>query len=212
MASLSFSITGLDQINRLAAAFSPKTIARAQRAGITAASRAVHSAAAQGIASRYGLSSRRARFDIRRPSFSDAGQAVTVPFSRRPPTLTQYGARPGTRATGQRGLGRGLGWSRPAKPGKPVTALVMRSRGRQPVANAFLATGRAGNQLVLRRSTARPGKLNAIYGPSIGSIFLGKSAIATELQADVQTRINEQFIKGFERVLSSAARGYGGRR
>ena len=212
MASLSFSITGLDQINRLAAAFSPKTIARAQRAGITAASRAVPSAAAQGIASRYGLSSRRARADIRRPSFSDAGQAVTVPFSRRPPTLTQYGARPGTRATGQRGLGRGLGWSRPAKPGKPVTSLVMRSRGRQPVANAFLATGRAGNQLVLRRSTARPGKLNAIYGPSIGSIFLGKSAIATELQADVQTRINEQFIKGFERVLSSAARGYGGRR
>lgn len=206
MASLSFSITGLDQINRLAAAVSTKTLARAQRAGITAAGRAVPSAAAQGIASRYGLSSRRARFDIRRPSFSDAGQAVTIPFSRRPPTLTQYGARPGTRATGQPGLGLGMGWGSATKPGRPTTALVLRSAGRQPVAGAFVINGRSGNRLTVRRQS--DGGLVSLYGPSVGSIVAGRSQIGEQLRADMETRARDAFIRAFQRTLDSAARGY----
>jgi hypothetical protein len=212
MAYLSLSITGLDDLKRLTRLTNPDLYLKAIKGGISYASKAVPPVVSKGIRSRYGLTAARIKQDISGIRFDDGGTTATIRFSSRPPTLTQYGARPGTRATGQRGLGRGLGWSRPATPGKPVTALTLRSQGRRPVANAFMATGANGNQLVLRRSKARPGKFNAIYGPSIGSIFLGKSAAAEELQSDVQVRINEQFIKGFERVLSSAARGYGGRR
>lgn len=212
MANFSISITGLEDLRQLVRLANPELYLRAVKGGISYASRSVPPAVSRGIRAEYGLTAARIKQDISSIRIDDGGTTATIRFSRYAPTLTQYDARPGTRATGQRGLGRGLGWSRPTTPGRPVTALVMRSRGRQPVPNAFLVTGRAANRLVLRRSTARPGKFNAIYGPSIGSIFLGQSAIASELQADVQSRINEQFIKGFERVLSSAARGYGGTR
>jgi len=212
MANISITMTGIEELQRLQRFTNPELYLRAVKGGIAYASRSVPPAVSKGIRSRYGLTAARIKQDISGIRFDDAGTTATIRFGRRPPTLTQYGARPGAPASGLRGLGRGRGWSTAANPGKPLTALVLRSQGRKPVTGAFIATGNSGNQLVLRRSTSNPDKLYAVYGPSIGSIFLGQSAIATELQADVQTRINEQFIKGFERVLSSAARGYGGTR
>lgn len=207
MASVRLEISGLDQLAKMAESLSPQLLAKATRAGVTAAAKAVPSTVAKGISERYGLASRRVRQDVRAVRVAPDGQSATVAFSRRPPTLAQYGARPGRRATGQPGLGRGLGWGKPTKPGKPLTALVLRANGRKPVAAAFLATGRSGNRLVLRRG--RGGKLEALHGPSIGSIVAGASAGGPALRAETETVIRARFIAGFSRVLDSAARGYG---
>lgn len=201
-----FEITGLESLQRLADSLSPKVIQRATRAGIASASRAVPVAVSRPVAAAYGLPARRIREDIRPVRFDAGGQAATIGFSRRPPTLTQYGARAGTRSSGAPGLGRGRGWGKPTKPGRPLTAVVLRSDGRQPYPGAFLADGRSGNRLVFRRDSS--GQLHSVYGPSIGSIFLGRSAIGPQLRSDVEARVREQFLKGFERVLASAARGY----
>jgi hypothetical protein len=75
------------------------------------------------------------------------------------------------------------------------------------VAGAFLATGRSGNRLVLRRG--RGGKLEALYGPSVGSIFAGASTGGPALRAETETVIRARFIAAFQRTLDSAARGYG---
>lgn len=206
MASVRFEISGLDQLHKMAEALDPRTLTRAQRAGIAAAGRAVPATAARGIAQTYGIGSRRARADIRRPRVEADGTAVSIGFARRPPTLTQYGARPGTRATGQPGLGRGRGWGTPAKPGKPVTALVLRADGRRPVAGAFQITGKAGNRLTVRRRA--DGRLQSLYGPSVGSILAGRSAAGPQLRADTEAAAAAAFLKAFERTLDSAARGY----
>ena len=210
MANISLSLTGIEELQRLQQLTNPDLYLRAVRGGISYASKSVPPAVSKGIRQTYNITASRIKQDISGIRISDQGTTATIRFSRRPPTLTQFGARPGTRANGQRGLGRGLGWSRPATPGRPLTATVLRSQGRRPYANAFIATGNNGNQVVLRRSNSNPNKLYGVYGPSIGSIFLGQSAIASQLQSDVQARINEQFIRGFQRVLDSAARGYGG--
>ena len=207
MATVRLEITGLDELAKMAEALSPQLLAKATRAGVTAAAKAVPGTVAKGISERYGIPSRRVRQDVRAVRVAPDGQSATVAFSRRPPTLTQYGARPGRPASGQPGLGRGLGWGKPAKPGRPLSALVVRADGRQPVAGAFLATGRSGNRLVLRRG--RGGKLEALYGPSVGSIFAGASTGGPALRAETELLISQRFIAGFQRVLDSAARGYG---
>ena len=206
MAGVTFELetSGLD---RMVAFTDPKLFQRAIAAGIRQASSTAKTQSAKGIGQNYNLTAARIKKDIEVTIWM-GGDVAHLRFSRRPPTLTQYGAKPGTRATGQRGLGRGMGWSKPARPGKPVTAAVFRGQ-RKPIRGAFMATGQGGNQLVFRRDSE--GKLHAQYGPSVGSIFLGLSAKAQQLQSDVQIRINEAFIKGFQKTLDSAARGYGGR-
>lgn len=211
MASITIDISGVEGLSAMRAFLDPKLYDKALRGGISYASKAVPPAVAKGIRAEYAISSARIKQDISPIQFGSGGQTATIRFSRRPPTLTQYGARPGTRATGQRGLGRGMGWSQPSRPGRPVTAIKLKREGRKPEQGAFIATGLNGNQVVLRRSSDGS-KLYGVYGPSIGSIYLGRSAIAQQLQADVSIRINEQFIRGVQRVLDSAARGYGSAR
>lgn len=207
MSLVRLEITGLDQLAKMREALGPELLKRATRAGVAAAAKSVPPKVAQSISQRYGLPSRRVRADVRAVRIAPDGESATVAFSRRPPTLTQYGAKPGTRATGQPGLGRGLGWGKPTKPGRPLSALIDRSAGRQPIPGAFLATGASGNRVVLRRG--RGGKLEALHGPSVGSIFAGQSKIGPVLRAEAETLIRARFIAAFQRVLDSAARGYG---
>lgn len=186
---------------------SPANFAKAQRAGVFYASKAVPPTVAKGIGAAYNLKAARIKQDIYPVRIDPNGESATIRFSRRPPSLIQYGARPGTRGH-QPGLGRGLGWGKPSPAGKPVTATILRADGRNPIKGGFIITGASGNQVVVRRTPT--GKLVGVNErPSVGSIFLGKSRIAQQLQADVQARINEQFIKGFERQINAAARGYG---
>ena len=206
MSLVRIEITGLDQLAKMREALGPDLLKRATRAGVTAAAKSVAPKVAQSISQRYGLPSRRVRADVRAVRIAPDGQSATVAFSRRPPTLTQFGAKPGTRGR-QPGLGRGLGWGKPVKPGRPLSALVDRAAGRQPMPGAFMVTGNSGNRLVLRRG--RGGKLEALHGPSVGSIFAGQSKIGPVLRAETEILIRQRFISGFQRVLDSAARGYG---
>jgi len=207
MASVRVQISGLDQLAKMAEAIGPEMLKRATRAGVAAAAKSVAPKVAQSISQRYGLPSRRVRQDVRAVRIAPDGQSATVAFSRRPPTLTQFSVRPGRRASGQPGLGRGLGWGKPTKPGRPLSALIDRSAGRQPVPGAFVVNGNNGNRLTMRRG--RGGKLEALYGPSVGSIFAGQSRIGPALRSEVETAIRARFIAAFQRVLDSAARGYG---
>jgi len=205
---VSFSMDGLSSLQKMQQFLAPETFTKAQRGGVQYAGKAVPVVVTKGIGAAYNLKAARIKQAIGRTAISNDGASATIRFSRRPPTLAQFGVKPGTRGS-QPGLGRGLGWG-PAKPaGKPLTATVLRSAGRRPFPGAFLAAGNSGNSLVLRRASS--GGFHSLYGPSVGSIFLGKSAVSAELKSAVQARINEQFIKGFQRVIDSAARGYGGR-
>jgi hypothetical protein len=208
MAKISFTIDGLDRLASMQRFLDPKLYDKASRSAIQYAGKAVPPAVAKGVTQAYNIKSARVKQDISRVRVEDGGRAAVVGFSRRPPTLIQYGAKPGTRGTGRRGLGRGMGWTPPAKPGKSLTAMTLRSKGRQKIEGAFIARGASGNELVLQRQGDR---LKALYGPSIGSIFLGRSDISERLKADVQQRISQQFVTGFERALRADARGFGGR-
>ena len=208
MANVRFQIDGLDELVAMHEGISPKALDKASRSAIRYASKAVPPAVAKGVTQAYGIKSARVKQDISRVRIDQGGQAAVVGFSRRPPTLMQYGAKAGTRGTGRRGLGRGRGWSPPAKPGKPLTAMTLKAKGRQKINGAFIARGNNGNQLVLQR---QGDKLKALYGPSVGSIFLGRSEVGEQLRSDVEQRVSQQFVTGFERALKAGARGFGGK-
>ena len=204
MASVSVSLSGIDQLELLKASLDPKLYDKAKRGGITYASKATPPAVAKGIAASYNLSAKRIKDDVDPPRFVDGGKTALIKFSRRAPTLTQFKPKAGTRYP-QPGLGQGKGWGKPTKAGKPISAVISRSKGRQSFDGAFFAQGLNANSLVLRKGSN--GRFYGVYGPSVGSIFLGNSAIGPKLRDDVQKRIQEQFIKGFQRVLDSAKRG-----
>jgi hypothetical protein len=195
------------QLDKLARFTNPKLFDRAIKAGIRQASSTAKTQAAKGIGSRYSLTAGRIKKDIT-VSIPPGGEFALLRFSRRPPSLAQFNAKPGTRGTGQQGRGRGKGWTKPAKPGKPMSAAVFRGQ-RKPLPGAFMARGLNGNDLVFRRD--RAGKLHAQYGPSVGSAFLGQGRFAQELRGDVSTAIGQAFAKGYQKTLDAAARGFGGK-
>lgn len=209
MAGITLKIDGLNQLQKMLEFTDPKNFAKAQRAGVVKATGAIKTQVAKGIAERYNLKSARIKQDISKASIAADGSSATIRFGRRAPTLAQFGMKPGTRGSGQPGLGRGLGWGKPAKPGRPLTAMVLRADGRKAYTGAFVAIGKGGNQLVVRKDSN--GKLRTVYGPSVGSIFLGKGRYALELQATAARLINDEFLKGFQKKLDDIARGYGGR-
>jgi hypothetical protein len=204
VANVSITLSGVEDLKRLELLINRKLYDKAIKGGISYASKSVPPAVAKGITGSFNLGSARVKKDISRVSFVDEGSTALIKFSRRPPTLTQFRPNPGKRQP-QPGLGRGLGWGPPRKPGKPLTAVVARATGRKPFAGAFVARGLNANSLVLRKDSND--RFYGVYGPSVGSIFLGQSKIGPQLREDVSKRVNEQFIKGFQRVLDSAARG-----
>ena len=207
MPSATMQVMGLDSIQRLQAFLTPTIFQKAQKAGLAYAAKAVPPAVAKGISASYTLSSARIKKDISGVRFAGDGTEAFIAFSRRPPTLTQFKPNLGKRGK-QPGLGRGLGWG-PSKPkSKPITAAIIKGQ-RKPFPGAFALAGLQGNQLIVRPN--RYGTLSSIYGPSVGSIFLGQSTIGDQLRASVQARIIEQYDKGFERAMAAAARGFGGR-
>jgi hypothetical protein len=210
MAGITLKIEGLSQLQKMLEFTDPKTFAKANRAGIAKATGAIKTQVAKGIGEAYNLKAARIKQDISRAYIAPDGLSATINFSRRrPPTLTQFGMKPGTRGSGQPGLGRGRGWGKPAKPGRPLTATILRAEGRRAYRGAFVALGNGGNQVVFRKDGQ--GKLHAVYGPSIGSIFLGEGRHSQRLQNDAARLINDEFRKGFEKRLNDIARGYGER-
>lgn len=202
------SIDGLSSLKKFQLLLSPQTFDKAQKSAIRYAANSVPTTVAKGIGAAYNIKAARIKQDISRVIIQ--GNTATIIFSRTPPNLIQYAGKPGTRGH-QSAAGRGLGWAKPSPRGKPATAITLRSLGRKPVAGAFVinAPTKDGsfNQVFVRRKSS--GKLEGVTGPSIGSIFLGDSKIAQQLQLTTQSRINEQFQKGFQRAIDSAAKGYG---
>ena len=193
---LDLQLTGMDALQAIT---DPKLYDKALRGGLRYAANSVPPAAARTIRTEYNISAARIKQDIKGP-FIRENEAVIL-FARKPPTLMQFGFKPGKRGH-QPGLGQGKGWG-PAKPkGKPATAKILRAGARLSYPNSFLNKG-------LPFTRGAGGKLRVEYGPSIGSMFLGRSQYGDRFRLEVETRMNEQFIKGIQRVLDSATRGYG---
>jgi hypothetical protein len=209
MAGITLSIDGLDQLQKLLEFSDPKNFAKAHRAGLAKASGAIKTQVAKSIGERYNIGAARIKKDISRAVIAPDGMSATIRFSRKPPTLIQYGAKAGRRHSGQPGLGRGKGWGPARRRGTALTAIKLRADGRKAEAGAFIARGANANLVVLRRNSQ--GKLLGVWGPSIGSIFLGKGRHAQEMQDMTAKLIEVEFAKGFEKKLSDIARGYGGR-
>lgn len=208
MAGLTINVAGIPSLQGMQLFLSPETFNKAQREGIKYAAKAVPPAVAKGVGAAYNIAAARIKKDIRRTTITDNGRTALIGFSRQSPTLMQFKPTMGTRGK-QKGLGRGMGWTAPVKPGKSLRAVIIKAKGRQEFSGAFVITGNAGNRLVVRKDAN--GKMHTVYGPSIGSIVLGTSAAGEGIRADVMGRINDQYAKGFDRSLSATARGYGGR-
>ena len=200
---------GLDELQKMLQFTDPKNFAKAQRAGLTKASKAVKTQVAKGIGERYNFKAARIKQDISDVRIASDGLSASIKFSRRPATLAQFGMKPGRRGGPQPGLGLGMGWGRPKPAGKPLTAMVIKADGRKSYNGAFVFIGKNGNQVVGRKD--KQGNIKGLYGASVGSIFLGKGRYAMELQEKAKLLINDEFIKGFQKKLDDIGRGYGGR-
>ena len=198
--TVDLQLTGLETLKPLLAFTSPKLLAKAVKGGISYAAKAGKTQAAKSVASRYTIKSARIKQDIKGPYIRD--DEATLYFSRRPPTLNQFSLTAGKRGGPQPGLGRGMGWGKPAAKGKPITARIFKEGQRQTYKGAFMVKG------IPMRYIRATGKYQVLYGPSIGSDIFGSGRYAPTICAELATRMNEQFITGLQRVLDSASRGY----
>jgi hypothetical protein len=186
---LEVQITGAEKLLTLRDWCNPETIAKATRGGITYAAKAAQVAVAKEVRSAYNISSARVKQDVSAPRFGQGGQVATIAMSRKPPSALQYGGKDG---------------------GKGLTMKVFRGGRPERVTRGFIAqSGKLAGRPFRRVNSESDSPLAFVAGPSIGSIFAGDSKFGPAMRAAVQIRINEQFIKGMERALKSASRGYG---
>lgn len=193
---LDVQITGAQDLLKMQHFLDSKLLEKATRGGIKYATSAAKVAIAKEVTARYSLKSARVKQDVGAPRFSGDGTSATITVSRKPITALSYGARAVSDGVslaifrGPRSIDR--------------TAFMQTTGGRLM---PFRATSKRRYRGDSDRNKPRRG-LDLVVGPSIGSIFAGDSRFGPELRAKVQIRINEQFIKGMQRVLDSAARGY----
>lgn len=198
--TVDLQLSGLETLKPLLAFTDPKLLAKAVKGGIKYAAKAGATQAAKSVASRYTIKSARIKQDIKGPYIRN--DEATLYFSRRPPTLNQFSLTAGKRGGPQPGLGRGMGWGKPAAKGKPIAARIFKEGQRQTYRGAFMVKG------IPMRYIRATGKYQVLYGPSIGSDIFGSGRYAPTIRAELATRMNEQFITGLQRVLDSASRGY----
>ena len=185
---LDLKLSGTEQLLKLTAITNPKLYDKALKGGLTYASRSVPTTAAKSIRERYNISSSRIKQDIKGPFI--AGDKATIVFSRKPPSALQYGGKD------------------PMRPGRGLTVMVFKGV-RQQVNRGFIVRSGPLQGKPFRRVSNQPdAKLKFVSGPSIGSIVLRNSSFAQSIRDELQVRMNDQFIKGIQRVLDSAQRGY----
>ena len=196
--TIDLQLSGLEPLQNIT---DPKLLAKALKGGISYAAKAGKTQAAKSVASRYTIKSARIKQDIKGPFIY--GDTATLLFSRRGPTLNQFSLTPGRRGGPQPGLGRGMGWGKPSPKGKPITAKILKEGQRQTYRGLFMVNG-----LPMRYIRAKK-EFEVAYGPSIAGDIFGKGRYAAIIKAEIAARMNEQFVTGMQRVLDSAARGYG---
>ena len=186
---LDISNQGAQDLLKLKHYLDPKLLTKAAKGGMSYAAKAAKVAVAKEIRARYNIPSARVKQDVTGPSFSSEGQIATLYLSRKPPSALSYGGKDN---------GRGL------------TMKILRGSRAQRVTRGFIPkTGKLQGLPFRRVTKERDSRIAFVSGPSIGSLFAGQADNAEVMQAAVNARINEQFIKGMQRVLDSAARGYG---
>jgi hypothetical protein len=187
---LDVQITGARDLLKLQHFCDPDLIAKATRGGITYAGKAAKVAVAKEVRSNYNIAAARVKQDVAGPRFSQGGQVATLYLSTKPPSALQYGGKDN---------------------GKGLTMKVFRGGKAERIEGGFIAkTGKMAGKPFRRTGKPRGTRRSLVFvsGPSIGKIFEGDSKFGPAMRAAVEIRINEQFIKGMQRVLDSAARGF----
>jgi hypothetical protein len=201
-AQVTLQIEGISKLRKLQSILDPKAYERIAKRAIKQAGSTAKTQIAKGIRQRYTISSARIKEDISGPFFSQ--DTATILAKKAPPTANQYKFREGTRGR-QPGLGRGRGWGPANPPGRPASYQVFRARPAKPVP-AFLAKGLPTIRI---RKEKGKGSLKVLKGPSIGRIFAGRGVFARELQRETKEKVNESFLKSFEKGWNDRARGFG---
>lgn len=185
---LNVTLEGQDKLSKMAALLTPKLFDKALAGGVKYAARAVPAAVAKAATApgRYNIRSKAVKDDVKRPSFGDGGTTARIPISRRARTAAQFGGRQTTR-----------GYS---------FAIVKGER--QRFRRGFLAPGKQGIMLPFYREGKARYPINVIHGVSTGSMFLGDSRFGEVMKKEVEQRMSEQFLKGVDRELGRAARGF----
>ena len=174
----------------------PKLWERSQRAGLLYAMARTKPMAAKLIGAQYGLKAARIKGDIGEPSvFTDY---ATMRFSRRTPTIRAYSGR--FRTTGNRSSQAGL-----------TTWSVLRGQ-QESTRHAFWRFINGRPLPLINENQGGPGKyyngIRVLYGPSVGSIFAGKSQFGDEIRKDTLEHAQEKYLVGVEREVSRRSRGY----
>jgi hypothetical protein len=198
---VNLNISGIKELSAMQQLLSPKAFDKTLRSGIRYAAKSVPPATGKAISARYTISSSRVKQATSPPLIRGEGEALeaTLRFSRKPPTALQFKPR-------RRGPNL-------------VHSLIKGQTTYTP--HGFIGTAN-GQRLPLYPDRSKPytpdlgtgrrtprAALGVIHGPSIGSIFLGKSLYGEQIRSDVRGRIAEQFAKGVERQLKAATRGFG---
>lgn len=196
---VTFNIQGLDTLKRLELSLKSDLLAKVNKGGLDYAAKSVPTAVSTAVRKYYPVPSARIKADIKGPYLKP--ESATISFSRRAPTLNQFGFKPGSKGR-QRGLGQGLGWGKAKPPGKPARAKIFKDLQPRKYPTGFVLNG-----LPFVRN--RDGSIDVLHGPSLGSMFLGSSRFGDAIREQVQARMQEQFLQGAKRALSAVERGFG---
>ena len=198
---LSLNISGIEALSPMQQLANPARLEKVLRSSLAYASRSVPLAVGRAVSARYGITSTRVRQDSFPPVFSGSGEdfVATLRFSRRPPTGMQYRPR-------EVGPNLRLGIFRRGQPTIVQHGFVGTMRGREATLKPDPSTA-YGPDLQAGRARPRRG-LDVVYGPSVGSAFLGQSTYGEEIRKEVSSRIQEQFEKGVDRALRAIERGH----
>jgi hypothetical protein len=152
---------------------------------------------AKEIGTRYALPAARIKDDVRDPKYSD--DSITVRFNRVPPSLRAYGGRPIKAKKTARGVGIPIG----------IKYKVFKGKQEKRDSVFWLQVSNVPFPgIPFRRTGTASTQIEALYGPSIGSIFTGKSAFGEEIRQKTVDYAQVQFIKGVERSFQRRARGF----
>jgi hypothetical protein len=197
--SIDLDTTSLQQIKNLV---DPAQYKKIMGKGSRVAANSVKVSAAKAISSKYGITSARIKQDIKGPyvKSDDRYIVVEIYFARVGPSGMRYSPR-----QSKNGL----------------TLRIFKGE-KTRIANGFIQTTRKGQKFTFKTNNSRPYKpdlasgrkksrkgLDAVYGPSTGSIFLGNSKFGDTLRKEVEDRLVERFEYGITKAYTDFIRGYG---
>jgi hypothetical protein len=175
-------------IDAMEAFLNPALFKRTINGALRYAGSGARATAAKEIKAAYNLPSSRVkkspggRDQIRLGFPSD--NALQITFAREAPALRAYGGR--------------------MLSGNIYQTKIFRSGSQSRIERAFILNKSGGLPAVYSRTDR---KVRVLYGPSVGSIFVGKSKHGDQIRKPTVERVNEQFLKGVQRELARRARG-----